>query len=354
MAAASPSLLAKAIRQTRALPQAEARCWRLAAGFGLATLVGYGAYPSLGYMFVMTALIVLMPPAPAPKPGQVAQLLIVVLVAVAWGAILGQLLFRIPILGLMLLAIGLTATFMLQISKPAMAPVASLLIVGQTFVPVLSGPTPALGPAFFFIMVGGSIFAVSIAWLVQAFFPERTTPPAPPAFTGDIGWVGLRGMMIILPAIILALTNTAYLPLLIKGSFLAVQAETTTTKYQARELIGSTLMGGLVAYLLWTGLRLMPDLVIFALLMTAIGLIIGRNLYGVTKTRQPFTFWQAVVVTMIVVVGPSVSDSTFGKDADTNFLIRIGLFIALSVYAVLMVALLDEVRRIILARRNRR
>ncbi|WOE75906.1 hypothetical protein [Alterisphingorhabdus coralli] len=353
MAVASPSLLAKAVRRTRALPQAEARCWRLAAGFGLATLVGYGGFPAFGYMFVLTTLILLMPPVPAPKPGQVVQLLIIALVAVAWGAILGQLLFRIPILGLLLLAIGLSATFMLQVSKPAMAPVASLLIIGQTFVPVLSGPTPAMGPLFFFIMAGGTIFAVSISWLVQAFFPERAAPPVPPAFTGDIGWVGLRGIMIMLPPIMLALTDSGFLPLLIKGSFLAVQAEATTARYQARELVGSTLMGGLIAFLLWTGLRLMPDLFVFALLMATVGLIIGRNLYGVTKTRQPFTFWQAAVVTMIVVVGPSVSDSTFGQDANTAFMIRIGLFIALSIYAVLMVALLDEVRRMIRARRAR-
>lgn len=353
MAIALPSLIAKGMRRTRALPQAEARCWRLAAGFGLATLIGYGAFPSLGYIFVFTALLLLMPPAPAPKPGQIVQLLIVAAIAVAWGAILGQILFRIPLLGLILLSIGLVAAFTLQITKPALAPVASLFILGHTIIPILSGSTPALGPIFFYIIAGGTIFAITIGWTVQAFFPERSAPLPPPPFTGEVRWVALRAMMIIFPPILLVLSDTAYMPLLIKGAFLAIQAEATIARNQARELIGATLIGGLFAFALWISLRLMPDLFVFALAMATMGLIVGRNMYGVTKTRQPFSFWQMVVVTVIVIIGPSVSDPVFGSDADALFLIRIGLFLALSIYAVLMVAMLDEIRRILRNRHSR-
>ncbi|MHC8372097.1 DUF2955 domain-containing protein [Pseudomonas sp. MDT1-85] len=50
---------------------------------------------------------------------------------------------------------------------------------------------------------------------------------------------------------------------------------------------------------------------------------------------------------MIILLGQSVQDSAAGKDVYTAFAVRMGLFIALTLYACLMVYLLDQRQRTI-------
>jgi hypothetical protein len=126
---------------------------------------------------------------------------------------------------------------------------------------------------------------------------------------------------------------------------LGQQSCTTTTRGAARELLGSTLLGGLLAILFWWTLGLFVHLWMFFLWMLLFGLLLARKLYGLGPTRQSPGFWLNSLVTMIILLGLSVQDSANGDDVYSAFALRMGLFIAISLYAWLMVYLLDRYRQ---------
>ncbi|MNR67680.1 hypothetical protein D3C85_1918130 [compost metagenome] len=51
---------------------------------------------------------------------------------------------------------------------------------------------------------------------------------------------------------------------------------------------------------------------------------------------------------MIILLGQSVQDSAAGKDVYTAFAVRMGLFIAVTLYACLMVHLLEQRQKTII------
>ena len=68
-------------------------------------------------------------------------------------------------------------------------------------------------------------------------------------------------------------------------------------------------------------------------------------------SRLPPSFWQNLVVTLLILLGPAVEDSANGKDVYAAFAVRMGLFIAVALYAWLAVYLLEQLRSRRLQRR---
>jgi FtsH-binding integral membrane protein len=85
----------------------------------------------------------------------------------------------------------------------------------------------------------------------------------------------------------------------------------------------------------------------FFLWMLLFGLLLARKLYALNPTRYPPSFWLNTLVTLIILLGQSVQDSVAGKDVYTAFAVRMGLFIAVSLYACLVLQLLDQPRRVL-------
>jgi hypothetical protein len=146
-----------------------------------------------------------------------------------------------------------------------------------------------------------------------------------------------------MPAYLLAITDPAsYMPIIMKSVSLGRQSCTTTARSAARDLIGSTLVGGLLAITFWFALRLFVDLWMFYLWMMLFGLLVGRKLYRIRPTRYSPGFWMNSLVTMIILLGQSVQDSAAGKDVYTAFAVRMGLFVAVTVYACLMLVIFEQ------------
>jgi hypothetical protein len=82
----------------------------------------------------------------------------------------------------------------------------------------------------------------------------------------------------------------------------------------------------------------------FFLWMLLFGLYFSAKLYGLLRSRFPASFWQNVAVTMIILLGPAVEDSANGKDVYAAFAVRMGLFIAVALYAWLAVLALEKLR----------
>ncbi|SPD43598.1 conserved membrane protein of unknown function [Cupriavidus taiwanensis] len=148
-----------------------------------------------------------------------------------------------------------------------------------------------------------------------------------------------------MPAFLLALNDpAAYLPIIMKAATLGRQTCTTSARGAGRELLGSTLLGGVLAILFWGALSLFVHLWMFFLWMLLFGLLAARKLYGLVPSRYPPGFWVNTLVTLIILLSQSVQDSAAGKDVYTAFAVRMGLFVGVTLYAWLMVAWLDQPR----------
>jgi hypothetical protein len=225
--------------------------------------------------------------------------------------------------------------------------VATFLVAGLTMISAAGTADFQMAVTVVGALVKGLLQAVLIAALAHGLFPEAAgarPPPTARAMPADRAMIlALRAALVVMPAWLLAMTDPAsYMPIIMKSVSLGRQSCTTTARNAARELIGSTVCGGLLAIVFWFALKLAVDLWMFFLWMLLFGLLVGRKLYGLASTRYSPGFWLNSLVTMIILLGQSVQDSVAGKDVYTAFAVRMGLFIAVTLYACLMLMLFDR------------
>lgn len=79
-----------------------------------------------------------------------------------------------------------------------------------------------------------------------------------------VSWVALRATLIVMPTFLLALiAPDQYMPLIMKAVSVGQQAGETRARDASRELVGSTLLAGLLAILMWGALSLFVHLWMF-------------------------------------------------------------------------------------------
>src|SRR4029450_12708194 len=114
------------------------------------------------------------------------------------------------------------------------------------------------------------------------FFPDPPTPAnvaaAPVSVSSEAAsWNALQATLVVMPVFVLALTNPAfYLAAIMKTVTLGQQAGSTNGGSAGRELVVSTLIGALMAALVWFGLLLRPNLWMLMLWLGAAALL-GRT-----------------------------------------------------------------------------
>ncbi|MCC8401581.1 DUF2955 domain-containing protein [Paraburkholderia sp. MMS20-SJTN17] len=229
--------------------------------------------------------------------------------------------------------------------------VATFLVAGLTMISAAGTADFELALTVVGALAKGLLLAVLVSTLAHRLFPERTgarEQPVAGAMADDqAAYIALRAALVVMPAYLLAMTDPAnYMPIIMKSVSLGRQTCTTSARSAARDLIGSTLLGGLLAIAFWFALRLFVHLWMFFLWMLLCGLFVGRKLYGLQPTRCSPGFWLNSLVTMIILLGQSVQDSVAGKDVYTAFAVRMGLFLAVTVYACLMLLLFEQRRRV--------
>ncbi len=78
--------------------------------------------------------------------------------------------------------------------------------------------------------------------------------------------------------------------------------------------------------------------------MLAFSLFVAVKIYRLSTTKYPPSFWVNSMVTMLILVGPAVEDSANGKDPYTAFAVRMSLFVAVTIYSILAIWLLEYLR----------
>jgi hypothetical protein len=331
---------------TPRLPLETRRSFRIAAGAGLAAAIAFGMALPLGYLVVVLTITLLAAPVPPPGLKGVVALLVILQLTTLFGMLLGPVLTYVPVAGVLLALFGVGAATLLAY-RPGGALIGVLMVLGSTIVAVVAAQSSAAAAAIVKVLMLALVLAIIIAHVVHLVFPEDAVikPPAPPA-PDAVGWIALRTALIMLPPLLAALVNPgSYIMLLLKGSALAQQADATGTRAMAREMFGSTAMGGLAALGLWWLLSLWPSLILLTLGMALMILLMARPMYGATRSRFARSWWQFAMVQAVVLIGPAVGDSAGGTDIQVQMLIRWLTFMALALYAAGAVALLDRLRQ---------
>jgi hypothetical protein len=158
-------------------------------------------------------------------------------------------------------------------------------------------------------------------------------------------WIALQATLIVIPVFMLAVSNPAfYLQGVMKTVGMGQQAGATTARTAGRELAGSTLVGAILAMVIWSGLTLRPNLWMFALWTAAASLWIGVRLFRIKATSVPPSYWLNALMTMFFVLGPAIADSANGDDVYRAGAVRVALFLLVALYASAIVWALERWR----------
>ncbi|SOZ98034.1 Conserved hypothetical protein, putative membrane protein [Cupriavidus taiwanensis] len=275
-------------------------------------------------------------------------LALVVMLTTGIGLLLIPLLRYYPASGVLLVGLCLFLAFRYGL-RGGNGLVSTFLVVGLTMISAAGTFDFGLAVTVIEALVKGLLIALMALGLGHWLFPEPAGAGAPPAAAElpeeQAARIALRAALVVMPAFLLALNDpSAYLPVIMKAATLGRQTCTTSARGAGRELLGSTLLGGVLAILFWGALSLFVHLWMYFLWMLLFGLLVGRRLYGLRPSRYPPGFWVNTLVTLIILLGQSVQDSAAGKDVYTAFAVRMGLFVGVTLYAWLMVAWLDQPR----------
>lgn len=326
------------------------RALRLAFGTAACLAIGFGLQWPIPIMAPVLAVFLFATMARPLPPRAALGLALMMLLATGSGLLLVPFLRHAPASGVLMTGLCLFLAFRYGL-RGGNGLASTFLVAGVTLIAAAGTASSALALTVIGALVRGVLTAVAMLgvchWLVPEPPPSAASaaspaPSAPGLPRADADRIALRATLVVMPPFLLALADpAAYLPIVMKAVSLGRQSCMTSARGAALELVGSTLMGGLLAMACWLALGLFVHLWMFFLWMALFALAVARRLFRVRATRLSPGFWLNSLVTMIILLGQSVEDSAAGKDVYQAFLVRMGLFTAVSLYAYLMLALLD-------------
>ncbi len=329
------------------MPISAKRVYRLSLTISLALAIAYGSGVTLSFIAPLFAFMLSAKPQPPMGVKGLFGLCLVLVVLLSSGLLLIPALIAYPMTALMLAVLGLFLANYLTLNM-GKGPAGSLLTVGIGLISALGLLNYQLAVGVIAALLINIAIAVVSSWLVYPFFPESGEPsPEPPSPEPmPSSWLALRATLIVFPSYLLILSNPiAYSAIMMKSVQLGQQSSETEVGAAGRELVGSTIMAGVLAIAMWFCLKLYPDLWMFFLWTVAFTLFISARFYGVVRSRFSPAFWQNVMITLFILVGPAVEDSANGKDPYAASFVRISLFICVAVYAWLAMVFLDWLRQ---------
>lgn len=333
--------------RTDTLPLMARRTFRIAIVAALSLVVAYALAIPFPFIAPIFALFLTATPAPPMGPKQLLGLLLVVGLTLGIGLVLSPILRHYPATGVLLVAAGLFVSTFIGVGKGQGA-VSTLLAIGLTMIPAAALIEHAVAQTIVEALLVGIMVAIACQWIVYPFLPEDAGPAKKPVAQAmaahEAAWVALRTMLIVLPPVLMAFTNpSAYMAIIMKAVLLGQQGSMVQARAAGRELLGSTFLAGLFAIFLWLALQPWPGLWMFFLLALLLGIGLGGKLYGAFPTRFPASFWLNTGVTVLILVGPAVADSS-GGGVRAAFVQRFLLFVAVTLYAWAAIVVLERLR----------
>ena len=329
------------------MPLEARRVFRLSLTVGLALAASYALGEDLPFLAPIFALLFTLPPDKPRGPKALLGLILVVTLTMGAGLILIPLLINYPFSAVLIVVAGVYFASYLTVNL-GKGPVAMLLTMGITLISAAGSLSWSLAVSVIDAMTFGIVIAIVSQWLVYPLFPEdgiRAGPIEPPVQVARSNWIARRATLVVMPVYLLTLTDPAmYLPIIMKSVSLGQQSSTVDARNAGWELLGSTFFGGCFAILFWFALGISTNLWMFFLWTVLFVMFFASRLYRLRVSRYAAPFWQNVAVTMLILLGSAVQDSATGKDVYQAFAVRMGLFVAVTIYAWLAVVVLDQLQ----------
>ena len=330
------------------MPLTARRIFRLSLTVALSLAGAYALRFPMPFLTPLFALMLSATSAPPLRLKSLVGLSLLIMLILGVGLLLIPLLRHYPASAVMIIVVGLVVSNTLSINK-GKGLAGALLTAGLTLISAAGMAGFALAVMVIQALVLSIVLAITCQWVVYPWLPEDPVPGNPPKApeqkNGQSRWIALRATLIVLPAYLLALTNPAmYLSIIMKAVSLGQQGSMMSAHHAGRELLGSTFLGGCFAILFWIALGLFTHLWMFFLWMVLFGIYFSCKLYGQSPSRLPPSFWQNTFITMLILLGPAVEDSANGKDVYLAFAVRMGLFVAVTVYAWAAIIVLEAIR----------
>lgn len=316
---------------------------RMGVGSAIAALVCYGLALPMPHLGCIMAWIVLCQGKPLPiKKGMVVGL--VLTMTMIGGVLMVPLLTHYPFPALLFTALLLYLLMLMGLRGKGTQ--AMLLTTAITIIPIAGLIEQSLAIGIAQMMGLGIIIGTVVNRFALVLFPPQATPASavkvllPPQSPHQLA---LRAVLIVLPVWLLALSNPAfYIPAVMKTVMLAQQTNTLAAKQVGKELVLSTLMGALLAVVLWFGLSIWPSFLMLVLWMALGSLWVARRLVRLAVSRFTPSFWSNAWVTCLILFGPAIQDSASGKDVWLASLMRCSLYVAVALYGWACVVLFER------------
>jgi len=312
----------------------------LAAAYGLNLPLPFIA-PLFAFMFVAL-------PGPPMGAKSLLGLLLVVGLTSGAGLLLIPILLHYQFTAILLVAVGLYFSTYVTVHMGKVL-FGTFLTIGVSLISAAGTISFSLAIVVIQGLAVGIGVAVLCQWIIYPWFPEdpvsASKKPAAEPSTEQSNWIALRSTVIVLPVYWLVLTNpVAYMAMIMKAVLLGQQTSVVSAKDAARELLGSTFLGGIFAVLFWALLGISTNLWMFFLWMMLISLYFSCKIYQLIPGRYPASYWLNVAMTMLIMLGPAVADSAGGKDVYAAFFSRMGVFIIVTLYALVALYFLEYLR----------
>jgi len=334
------------------LDPASRRILRMALGTALAMWFCQAVGWTMSFICPVFAVVILSLPIPAPSFGGGVKFVAALSLSVYAGLALLPFLEYHRGVGTLLFSLALFHSFY-YVARGGSPILGMFMTVGLTMV-------AAIGSVSIDALVGvakgmtvGGFAGMGFVWLAHAILPDpppdpsaaqkRPTPPPPPD-ARVAARIALRSTMIVLPLAIWFLfsaSSATYAVIMIKVATMGPQAEAEKRREMGRSFIGSTVIGGVAAIVIWNILRIWPSLTLYSLLIGLMCLIMGPKIFAGRSLASNGSTWSYGLLTALIIIAPAVTDSMGGDTASASFSVRLSLFVFIAIYGTVVVRVFD-------------
>jgi hypothetical protein len=332
-----------------ALNIASTRTIRLAVGIALSLAFSQAIKWPGSFIAPVIASVILCLPQSAPTAKFALGFIVVIAASFLLGLLLLPMLHNQPAAGVLAISLGVFGCFYFG-AKGGSPALVTFLLVGMTIVPAIGSESVDAAIGITWGLIVGAIVAFLFIWLAFIIIPDpplgqQTAKPAlKPPSAEAAAYSALRSTAIVLPALywlFFTSETAAYAVILIKIATMAQQSSFEDSHSAGRDLLQSTLIGGIAAIAIWNILQIWPTVIIYSLLFLLCGLIMGPKIFAGAGLTPKGPVWSYGLLTMMIIVAPAVMDTAGGDGAGSRFSDRITMFVIATFYAVAAIYIFD-------------
>lgn len=319
---------------------------RYAMGVGIAVAVAFGFNWPLSFLAIVLANSFLMGSKPSFKVG--FGFVLIITIAVFTGILLSNLLLAYKFIYLMV--IGVVLLYLYYADQSTLSPILKLfLIIFTLVIPLISLQSVAMGTVVGVAFIFGGIVSLFITWFLFFLLPDlevenpvtkAESKPKPPALTVNERIItAIKSLAVVYPLIVLYYffdwQNSALI-LIYVGMYSTFPGFAKDFS-KGKGLLASCITGGVIAFLIYEIVVIVPVLSFFVMLFFGLSLWIGNEILTGGKYGG---LLKAGFSTIVVILGSAVGSDEV--DAGGEIFSRVIQISIVVIYMVLAFGLIEK------------